>query len=577
MFRASLVLLLLCLSAIPAKAQDSFWVQIEARQTLTDATERARDYARRFTDVQGYYLGGGFYGIVLGPYSEQLARQELSRLLASRQIPSDSYLQTGRRFEQQFWPVGGALSATPQETEQDSLAALPAELSGSALTQQQESVAEARASEAALPREAREELQQALQWTGFYNAAIDGAFGRGTRQAMEDWQIANNQDPTGVLTSSQRALLLRQFNFDLESAGMQLVRDTVTGIAVQIPTAMVTFAEFQPPFALYTSTGELPEARVLLISQPGDAGRLAGLFEVMQVLDIIPPTGARGLTDTGFFIEAAGDGIQSYTTASLVGGQIKGFTLVWPQGDTRRFARIRDVMQSSFAPIDGVLDPNLVPPSPDQSIDMISGLAVRQPQVSRSGFFVSAEGHVVTTSSVLENCGRITIDRDTQAEVLLSAPEIGLAILRPTEPVAPIDIFQIQAGTPRLQAPIAVAGYPFEGVLPAPSLTFGTLIDLRDLSNDTRFKRLSVLSQPGNAGGAVLDESGAVLGMLLPQQASTGQTLPPEVHFSLNSASILDLLAQAGVAAAVTDPAPAIGPVALQRKATDAAVLVSCW
>lgn len=577
MLRAFFAVVLLSLSTVPAKAQDSFWVQIEARQTLTEATERAREYARRFSDVQGYYLGTGFYGIVLGPYSEQLARQELSRLLASRQIPSDSYLQNGRRFEQQFWPIGGSANVTPNEIAQDEIAFVSPALPDIPLTGPQETVAEARAAEAALSPEARQELQKALQWAGFYNAAIDGAFGRGTRSAMEDWQIANNQDPTGVLTTSQRALLLGQYNFDLESAGMQMVRDDATGIAMQIPLAMVTFAEFQPPFAQYTASGDLPQARVLLISQPGDAGRLAGLFEVMQVLDIVPPEGARRLSDNAFVIEGADNDIQSYTTASLVDGEIKGFTLVWPQGDSRRFARVLDAMQSSFARIDGVLDPNIVPPSADQTIDMISGLSVRQPQLSRSGFYVSGEGHVVTTSEVLQSCERLTFDRDTEAEVLVTVPELGLAILRPTSPVTPIDILQFQDGTPRLQDPIALAGYPFDGVLPAPTLTFGTLIDLRDLSNDARFKRLSVLARPSNAGGAVLAESGAVLGMLLPRQGATSQALPPEVQFSLNAADIVALLTQAGVAVSVADPAPAIGPVALQRKATDAAVLVSCW
>ena len=113
MFRAFVAGLFLCLSAMHASAQDRFWVQIEARQTLSEATERARLYARRFDDVQGYYLGRGFYGITLGPYSETLARQELRRLLNTGQIPSDSYLQNGRRFEQQFWPVGGGSSNPP--------------------------------------------------------------------------------------------------------------------------------------------------------------------------------------------------------------------------------------------------------------------------------------------------------------------------------------------------------------------------------------------------------------------------------------------------------------------------------
>ena len=114
MFRTLATVLVFLILPVAVKAEDTFWVQIEARQTLAQAQERARLYARQFDDVEGYYLGRGYYGVVLGPYSEALARQELSRLLATRQIPSDSYLQNGRRFEQQFWPIGGSAPQVPE-------------------------------------------------------------------------------------------------------------------------------------------------------------------------------------------------------------------------------------------------------------------------------------------------------------------------------------------------------------------------------------------------------------------------------------------------------------------------------
>jgi peptidoglycan hydrolase-like protein with peptidoglycan-binding domain len=75
-----------------------------------------------------------------------------------------------------------------------------------------ETLAEARASEAALDRGEREMLQIALKWAGFYNSSIDGAFGRGTRASMSAWQDANGYTNTGVLTTLQRADLLAQYN-----------------------------------------------------------------------------------------------------------------------------------------------------------------------------------------------------------------------------------------------------------------------------------------------------------------------------------------------------------------------------
>ncbi len=576
MFKVFAISIILCVSAMQAQAQDRFWVQIEARQTLSEATERARLYARRFDDVQGYYLGRGFYGIVLGPYSETIARQELSRLLRNRQIPSDSYLQNGRRFEQQFWPIGGGSSASrdavaPEDTPE--LSALPQVQ----LAAPFETLPEARASEAALSRTEREELQRALRWAGFYDAAIDGAFGRGTRRAMEAWQGAYAQEPTGVLTARQREQLLLQYNAVLADVDMQLIRDDTAGIQMQVPTAVVAFSEYQPPFAKFEGQSSLPTAQVLFISQPGDAGRLSGLFEVLQVLDLMPPEGPRQLRGNAFFIEGVDDERHSFATASLQNGEIKGFVLVWPAGDNRRRTRILDVMQSSFQPLDGILDPNMIPPGEDQAIDMVSGLAVRQPKLSRSGFYVSDDGVVVTTSEAIQACDRITIDRETNAEVIATDANLGVTVLRPMEPLSPVEVATFQTDLPRLKDQIAVAGYPFDGVLNAPTVTFGILEDIRDLEGDDRRSRLSVATRASNAGGPVLDASGAVLGMLLPHDTSVAQAFPGDVQFALDAALISDLLQEQGVVPATTASAPAISSVALSRKSANFAVLVSCW
>lgn len=571
MYKVILSIGLLWFSAMQVAAQDRFWVQVEAYPTLAEATERARDYARRFGDVQGYYLGTGFYGITLGPYTENLARSELRRLRGSRQIPSDSYLQNGRGFAQQFWPIGGASNASSLVTAETPEPPAPLNISGV-----QETTGEARVSEANLTREGREEVQLALQWSGFYNSGIDGAFGRGTRRAMEEWQVANNQQPTGILTTQQRKALLEQYNADLEEAGMAFITSPEAGIAIEMPTAFVSFAEFQPPFVRYGPRQSTTGVEVLLISQTGDAQRLAGLYELMQVLDIIPLEGPRTLRGNEFTIEGFDADVHSFTRVSQQNGEIKGFTLVWKTGDERRRARVLSVMEKSFQRLEGTLDPAIVPASAEQSVDMIAGLSVRQPALSRSGFYVSNDGLVVTTQQAVASCERITIDRNIQVEVLASFDDLGLTILRPLQPVAPLDFATFQTGIPRLQDDIVLGGYPFDGVLPAPTLNFGKLVDLRDLSQNDSISRLDVAAEASNAGGPVMDASGAVLGMLLPRSGGA-QALPPEVQFSLNAGVIAELLGSEGINARLETANAVKAPFALQRQATDMTVLVSCW
>jgi peptidoglycan hydrolase-like protein with peptidoglycan-binding domain len=579
MIKAFAAIVLLIVSTVSATAQNNFWVQIEARQTLTGAQDRARDYARRLDDINGFYIGDGFYGIFIGPFDESGAQTARVRLLSQGAIPSDSFVYNGRTLKQQFWPIGGANStaALPREPANTTPTAQAVTLPVDPLIAEDETVQEARTTEAELTRPEREELQRALQWAGVYSAGIDGSFGRGTRTAMQAWQELNALPATGVLTTRQRVLLLDQYNSVLEGLNLRLVRDDASGIQMQIPTDVVAFSAYKPPFVRFEPSGSVPEALVLFISQSGDEGKLLGLYEILQILDIVPSDGPRSISSNGFEIEGIGNGIHSTTSVTLRDGEIKGFTLIWPEGDDARRERMLEIMRASFESLPGTLDPRIVPATEDQAIDMVAGLAVRQPRLSRSGFYVADDGTVITTPEAIQDCTRITFDREYDAEVVTTDDDLGIAILRPIEDLAPINVAEFQTAVPRLQDQIAVAGYPFNGALSAPTLTFGQVVDIRGLTGDDRIKRLAILPQPSDAGGPVFDDSGAVLGMLLPRKDGNSQVLPPEVNFAIDATQIVDLLAAQGMTARMSPVANAISPVALTRRAADVTVLVSCW
>lgn len=567
------------------------WVQIEAQPTLAAAQDRVRAWSGEFDDVAGFALESGWYGIVLGPYSEADARLMLTRLLADRAIPGDSFLAFGNNFEQQFWPIGTAaaqviqpLPATDATTSPDTMVdddlpeAEPERVpEPEPEPEPDETAAEARDSEAALTGAEKQFLQVALEWAGFYDGAIDGLYGRGTRAAMEAWQAANGFEPTGVLTTRQRAALIAAYNAVLEGLDLQIVRDEATGIEMQIPTGVVAFAAYEPPFARFDPTGEVPSAQVLLISQSGDQSRLFGLYEILQTLAIIPEEGPRSRDDNSFSIEGSDGRIISHTEVRLDGTEIKGFTLVWPTADEERRTRLLETMQASFRPLPGTLDPAIARPTEDQAVDLISGLAVRQPRLSRSGFFVDDQGTVLTTVEAVEGCDYITLDSVHRASISLVAEGIGLAVLSPETPLSPLGVAAFQTGVPRLQAEIAVSGYPYGGVLSRPALTFGRLADIRGLSGEETVKRLDLLAQEGDTGGPVFDNTGAVLGMLLPIATDATQILPPEVRFAVDADTIIAALAPLGLDVTTTDRLAFMPPETLTRAATDITVLVSCW
>lgn len=580
-----------------AAGDDVVYIQLEARTSLASAQTSARDYAGRLDDVNGFSLGGGWYGIALGPYTRGDAQRQLTDLLQARRIPADSYIEVPRAFGQQFWPVGVQAGTTPvvrltpaptpqpvspgpqvvvapdPQPDPQPDPAVAADPAPQPIPE--ETAQEARQSERALTRAERDMLQIALKWAGFYTGGIDGAFGPGTRASMSRWQEANDYDPTGILTTGQRADLLGQYNAVLEGMDLTMVRDTNAGIEMELPLGVVAFDRYEAPFALFKPTTDMG-ARVLLVSQPGDRNALNGLYEILQTLEIIPVEGERKRDGQGFLLTGENDKIVTHFEVGLRGGEIKGFGLVWPAGDEERRSRVLKRMQDSYTRIDGVLNPSLVTDD-GQAVDLVSGLKVRTAKASASGFFVEARGTVVTSAALVQSCERITLNGVYDMRVLASDPDLGIAVLTPVERLAPARVAQFRNGDIRLQSEVAVAGFSFGGVLAAPSLTFGTLEDLRGLGGDKRVKRLALSALPGDVGGPVFDQGGSVLGLLLPRETPGGRVLPEQVSFAADGGLILDFLRNNGIQPVSRGGLTPLAPEDLTAQAAEMTVLVSCW
>ncbi|KUF12151.1 serine protease [Pseudoponticoccus marisrubri] len=588
---ALLLAVALWVAPVAAQSPDEIvYIQVEARTSLNGAQASVRRFAESVNDVNGFALGGGWYGVALGPYTRADAEIRMEELRRQGLIPVDSYLERETSYGQQFWPVGAqaardAGTLEPRQTTQADPEPQPLQepvVENPARVAQpdpepepEETLREARASERQLNRAEREELQIALKWAGFYNAGIDAAFGRGTRRAMTQWQREYGHEPTGVLTTRQRAQLLGQYYAVLEGLGMAVYTDPNAGIRMELPLDVVAFDRYEAPFALFRPTGDLG-VRVLLISQAGSRQTMNGLYEIMQTLEIVPLEGERERDSNGFLLTGANDEIVSHTEVTLRGGQIKGFTLIWPAGDEERRSRVLGLMQASFERIEGTLDPAAV--SDDgQAVDLVSGLKVRTPKLNASGFFINGSGIVLTSAESVAACERVTLDGVHNAQVVARDAELGVAVLRPEERLAPRRVAQFRSDDPRLQSEIAVAGYPFGGVLSAPTLTFGTLEDLTGLAGEDRMKRLAVAALPGDVGGPVFDAGGTVVGMLLPREQEGGRRLPDQVSFAAKAEMILSFLRRNGIQAVARGGAGPMAPEDLTALAADTTVLVSCW
>ena len=569
-------LLALTFSA-PLLAQDRAWIQIEAQPDLNTALDRARAYAALFPDVEGFKLRTGWYGIALGPQTSAKAGARLLDLRRQNLIPADSYLSDGTAHGQRFWPVASD-SATPVEPQPDTTAALPEPTAEPApVVDLDETPKQARASEAALSAEERMALQEALKWYGFYDGGVDGSFGKGTRASMALWQGANGFEETGIMTTKQRSKLTGTYAADKAEFGFETVSEPEAGIEITLPLALIQFDRYEPPFVHYLEKSG-SGIKVLLISEPGGQAGLAGLYDVLQTLELVPPTGERELGETSFSISGSNDKIETLAFAKAESGNIKGYLISWNRADGDRMRRILPALKSSFRSLgDQVLDPGLVPLSEAAKRGLLSGLEVRHPKLSRTGFFIDAKGSVLTTTQAVAGCGKIVLERSVNATVSFKDDKLGIAILTPSSPLSPGAVAGFAAITPRLGAPVSVSGYSYEEKLSAPVVTLGAIEELHGLNGETGLTRLTLAALPGDAGGPVLDAAGSVLGMLLPADAGAARQLPQGVAFAASAAALSSVLSAQGILPAPAATTTQLSPDALAAKARGMTVLVSCW
>lgn len=563
-----------------AQTQESrVWLQIEARNSEAAAIERAQSWAEQFPEVSVHALASGWHAIALGPFPATEAAGRLSDLRGS--IPADSFVADGRVYRGKVWPPAGQ-AALPVLVPPEEPATEPAPEAEAAppaaAVAPVETLAESRRAEAALSRAERMDIQSALQWFGFYSAAVDGAFGPGTRGAISAWQGASLAEPTGVLSTVQQAALLADWREQLAAIGLERIRDEEAGIEIELPLGLVTFERYAPPFAHYAEK-DGSGVQVWLISQPGDQAALEGLFELVQSLAVVPPDGPRALRGRGFEISGRSPAAEAYAQAQQANGQIRGFLVVWGTASSDRMVRVLQSMKASFrASGNRVLDPGLVPLDDEMRASLMAGLQPRRPLRTVSGFFVSPEGAVLTAAAAVEGCSRITLDGNQDATVALRDAEGTFALLRPQVALAPQGVGRLAETLPDPGTEVAAAGFPFGDQLALPTVTFGRFEAGQGLDGAAARARISLPALEGDAGGAVLDNSGAVIGVLLPRLEDPVRQFPPEVQFVVPSPVLLAALRAMGeTPASLSDRAGRLAPEEIGALGAAMAVQVACW
>ena len=461
----SFVVALLIGQAVSAQiAPDRYvWIQIEAQPNRESAMARINTYRETISNVVGFKIGGGWFGITLGPYKSNVVDAELIKLKTRKLIPFDSFVARGITYDSQFYfprsnfqAIKKTQLSTETETETETETAALQEINSA------EQLKNAQISESLLTTAQKKYLQRALSWSGYYQGAIDGLYGPETRQAMFDWQLASDHTETGIMTQIQRTELINKFRPIVDILNLTQINNTKSGITVLVPKGLVGPAQYDAPFVRFEAKDK-SNLKLILISQVGDINRLKALYEVIQTLDIVPTGGTLELNDSSFKIEVSNSKLFTTGFAKLIDGEIKGVILVWPTEDEVQRLRLKEQIFNSFKSFPGALPEADFFQTGLQSNDIISGLRIRQPIFTRSGTFFNSSGMVITASNGLEQCDTITLGFGTKAQII--SINTHLAVLSPVDKIAPRAIATFQLNPQESPMHVTSGGFSYGGSL----------------------------------------------------------------------------------------------------------------
>jgi S1-C subfamily serine protease len=248
----------------------------------------------------------------------------------------------------------------------------------------------------------------------------------------------------------------------------------------------------------------------------------------------------------GFFILSGKmNGAQFYTRLHDDNGSVIGFLAFWDGRDAAETRKLIVAMSNSMA-LPTKKPPSKTPSPPaqpgDDRIDQSALPPPTAPLQSGTGFFVTWSGNLLTNAHVVEGCSdamlKFVDGREVRATIAHRDTAIDLAVLRST--VRPPSVAVFRSNPPlRLGTDVVVFGYPLLDLLtPTGNLVNGLVSGLAGPRNDASLIQISAPVQSGNSGGAVLDRSGHVVGVVVAKTNFTGEgdqiEIVQQVNFAIN-------------------------------------------
>jgi S1-C subfamily serine protease len=148
--------------------------------------------------------------------------------------------------------------------------------------------------------------------------------------------------------------------------------------------------------------------------------------------------------------------------------------------------------------------------------DSAADITQTGPKSSGTGFFITEDGYLITNEHLAGSGAqvRVVTEAGTLSATVMAVDAVtDLALLKVEGKFAALPVGASRAV--KAGSAVATIGFPNSGLQGfAPKLTTGEIAALSGAQDDPRYFQLSVPIQPGNSGGALVDERGNVVGVV---------------------------------------------------------------
>ncbi|HEY1454683.1 MAG TPA: peptidoglycan-binding protein [Roseiarcus sp.] len=339
----------------------------------------------------------------------------------------------------------------------------------------------------ALPEATRKAAQDALVWLGFYNGAVDGDFGKRTRDAILAFQASVKAPTDGALSAPELKALLSAAEKARDSVGFKVVADAKTGAKAGIPTKLI---------------GGRNGAK-LDFSSSADAD-LGALYARLSAPTPSRRIAYKAIKPDSFFVVSGQDGTSTFYTRfdknAAASPPIRGFTFAYPAPQAAQLDRIALAVANSFEPFPQVLPTRAETPAAGGAVAPGSGSAPPEPNPSpTSTALIVAPGKALTALKT-SDCPNPTIGgKPVRFERTDAATSLAMIA----------GDFGADGEAPRFGAPatdVVVLGFAGPRLAASPA----------SLSAGEARPAIIAAVETSAGGGPVFDRRGALVGLVAP-------------------------------------------------------------